>query len=749
MAGVTIESVLERISQGHLDCPICSNRFKQPKILECLHSFCTHCLEDLCQAGDPNSPALVCPTCRKETRLSKDGVSALRNNFPLTALVEEFNKQEELLRVLKAKDKREQCNSKEEVVSKCTDCDHFMCVKCKQTHEQLESTRGYKVVATSDVLTGTRITQETPRSNEHDETRCENHGDLVHFYCNTCDLLICTTCTVLDHCCPEHDFVDISLAEETCKQEVQVLLHEVEHCKREIQDALELTEIALCRLKATASQAVSEITDMANREVDRVRQREIMLKKKVAEIDQERSAQLEKSLVGYCGQLQRADKTVHRIHELLEAGNSLKILSQKQGILSTLKNVAGEHSPPKLDELVFETFDFHAKEVPHTFGQFVLSKWKLRAEFGAEAGKVNSFLMVQEINIFANGDIVTVDADQNKVSVHDSNGHFKYHFGGKADKSEQSLNVPSRISVSHPDNRLFLVDGRVVKVFNSEQAYLYSFTPSMHKMHSEYEAGLYKSTDDTRHTGERTAELSRECTEARSPNRVASANKEMEGASETRPELVAEVGSDLKTEVGCYVGEDVDMRLENVQSQATSDVQPEAPSKCMYCYALSCLAISENIVAIGDEESKMISLHSLDGSLIRTLPANLIEDNLAINDSKELVFTNYQESRLESMDLYGNKVFSVTTTHRGKLVKPTGVCCEGRWSIYLGLGRGTGEIHHYDNEGRKVGCIIQQLCNPLGLALTPASELAVADKNSIKIFQKVKCYTEINHVTYV
>ncbi|XP_033640798.1 tripartite motif-containing 13-like [Asterias rubens] len=63
-SNITAQSVLAEISQDHLECPICSGRFKQPKLLECSHSFCLECLQQLRQ----NSPKAI---ETKETRLKQ------------------------------------------------------------------------------------------------------------------------------------------------------------------------------------------------------------------------------------------------------------------------------------------------------------------------------------------------------------------------------------------------------------------------------------------------------------------------------------------------------------------------------------------------------------------------------------------------------------------------------------------------------------------------------------------------------
>ncbi|XP_038058633.1 tripartite motif-containing protein 5-like [Patiria miniata] len=96
-SAMTAKSVLAKISEGHLECSICSNRFTEPKMLECLHSFCLECLVELKERVNPYSSMLKCPVCRGDTKLKGNNVEELPSDFTLSSLVEEVAKQEELL----------------------------------------------------------------------------------------------------------------------------------------------------------------------------------------------------------------------------------------------------------------------------------------------------------------------------------------------------------------------------------------------------------------------------------------------------------------------------------------------------------------------------------------------------------------------------------------------------------------------------------------------------------------------------
>lgn len=45
-------------------CPVCLDKFRTPKLLPCMHTFCLNpCLTNLV---DPRARSLKCPECRRE-----------------------------------------------------------------------------------------------------------------------------------------------------------------------------------------------------------------------------------------------------------------------------------------------------------------------------------------------------------------------------------------------------------------------------------------------------------------------------------------------------------------------------------------------------------------------------------------------------------------------------------------------------------------------------------------------------------
>ncbi|GCC19289.1 hypothetical protein chiPu_0018305 [Chiloscyllium punctatum] len=77
--------VVRQIDKQFLVCSICLDRYNNPKVLPCLHTFCERCLQNYIP---PQSLTLSCPVCRQTSILPEKGVSALQNNFFITNLME-------------------------------------------------------------------------------------------------------------------------------------------------------------------------------------------------------------------------------------------------------------------------------------------------------------------------------------------------------------------------------------------------------------------------------------------------------------------------------------------------------------------------------------------------------------------------------------------------------------------------------------------------------------------------------------
>lgn len=132
----TMTSAWSQLEQM-LTCAICLDKFKNPRLLPCQHSFCG----DACMDGlvDYARRQIKCPECRAEHRIPYQGVASLPVNVTLIRFLELHSRitGEEPEPVPTFMEKCSVCGEKVDGVQKCSHCDKKVCPECKEAHIDL------------------------------------------------------------------------------------------------------------------------------------------------------------------------------------------------------------------------------------------------------------------------------------------------------------------------------------------------------------------------------------------------------------------------------------------------------------------------------------------------------------------------------------------------------------------------------------------------------------------------------------
>ncbi|KAL7982021.1 hypothetical protein Chor_001078 [Crotalus horridus] len=193
--------VVRQIDKQFLICSICLDRYKNPKVLPCLHTFCERCLQNYIPA---HSLTLSCPVCRQTSILPEKGVSALQNNFFITNLM-----------------------------------------------DVLQRTPDSSIEEAAILETVTAVASGKPLS-------CPNHeGNLMEFYCQSCETAMCQECTVGEHA--EHPTVPLKDVVEQHKASLQTQLDAVNKRLPEIDTALHFISEIIHQLTNQKTSIVDEI----------------------------------------------------------------------------------------------------------------------------------------------------------------------------------------------------------------------------------------------------------------------------------------------------------------------------------------------------------------------------------------------------------------------------------------------------------------------------------------------------------
>ena len=125
-------------------CGICSHLFADPRVLECLHSFCSECLKKILNEHKLHK-SLKCPTCKTLTAVSKGEISALPKDLRKSYEAEVA----QIASKMESKDNIscDQCvdPSSGPAVSFCVSCSEFLCNACTKHHKMWRKTLNHDV----------------------------------------------------------------------------------------------------------------------------------------------------------------------------------------------------------------------------------------------------------------------------------------------------------------------------------------------------------------------------------------------------------------------------------------------------------------------------------------------------------------------------------------------------------------------------------------------------------------------------
>ncbi|KAL5497382.1 hypothetical protein EMCRGX_G013847 [Ephydatia muelleri] len=181
-------------SPPHIKCQLCCKRYKEPRILPCLHSFCEQCLhKEIERSGTKQN--MQCPICQRSITIPEGGVNAIPH---LGFEVEVAGYMSKI-----GSDGEKSCDACIEgctgpAVVFCCTCAHFLCKLCHDKHKRYKILYHHQIVGLdheSLKLLPSIMESITKRLCSQPDHEKEE----LQFYCETCQLLVCRDCTLVFH----------------------------------------------------------------------------------------------------------------------------------------------------------------------------------------------------------------------------------------------------------------------------------------------------------------------------------------------------------------------------------------------------------------------------------------------------------------------------------------------------------------------------------------------------------------------
>ncbi len=251
-----------------LQCMICFESYRSPKMLNCGHTFCSECLVGYFRTYQQQRRSvpgkLPCPTCRELTGLPPSGISGLRNDFKVKKI-------EEMFRTVNLSKYRgtsfmcDSCRSQKKSISAkmyCTGCNMNYCDSCLRRHSKNPLFKKHQLVDKSKA--------------ESEGLACKSHpGEQGKFFCRTCEMVVCTLCCMNGH--EDHSIKEMDEVFRQHQQDILNLKNVVERKLKALKKrASDLETLRQANL-SSCQQAEIDIKERAKQTVDIIRKHEAEL----------------------------------------------------------------------------------------------------------------------------------------------------------------------------------------------------------------------------------------------------------------------------------------------------------------------------------------------------------------------------------------------------------------------------------------------------------------------------------------
>ncbi|XP_022291652.2 uncharacterized protein LOC111102980 [Crassostrea virginica] len=190
-----------------LICGICEGRLTDPRILDCLHSFCKECLV-IKQEQAAIKDNVVCQLCQQSTDLPDQSPDSLTRNVFVTNIgrVDEIVNSNRSFYCSFCDDQ----GKTESASSRCLTCGDWLCLVCAGRHCGTTITKRHKVVTIDDIRVNSEHLNELRKLLE---IKCHSHDERIIQFCTQCNKPICLECISSDHkhhnSMPLEDAVDL------------------------------------------------------------------------------------------------------------------------------------------------------------------------------------------------------------------------------------------------------------------------------------------------------------------------------------------------------------------------------------------------------------------------------------------------------------------------------------------------------------------------------------------------------------
>ncbi|XP_059809602.1 E3 ubiquitin-protein ligase TRIM56-like [Hypanus sabinus] len=333
-------AITDQIENDILNCKICFNRFNQPKMLPCAHTYCFDCLENMVRGNRK----IRCPECREEADVS-GGVSKLKTNFQINSLLDIFKGQES---------EEAACSpcaivgkSRTSAAAQCQTCCVHLCLSCKVKHTA--GNPGHVLTSLPGFSSGPCEAEVAMQKKVY----CQQHPRaLVDYFCTSCNSAICASCSSYSHA--QHKRVPVAKTVATTKPMVTKLVGRLRTELQSLARQDDSLNDAVNKLKATECSLMSMIESTLTEVINNLIKQGDGIKVTVADYVRKQEELYKNAKTELHHQIKKAEETREFAERILQSGQAREIVCLQSIVeehinaIQALKAAREEKNSPSL-----------------------------------------------------------------------------------------------------------------------------------------------------------------------------------------------------------------------------------------------------------------------------------------------------------------------------------------------------------------------------------------------------------------
>ncbi|XP_066265862.1 tripartite motif-containing protein 3-like [Branchiostoma lanceolatum] len=353
---------LQEFDEKFLTCDVCQNIFNNPRVLPCLHTFCSRCLE----VWRKRKNQFTCPTCRHQVSLQGTDVTSLPLNFYINNLLDfrALQKSEE------SHNHCQMCESAARVEGTCADCRYLLCKNCITAHGNIPALKDHYII-TLDDLKNPSSRQKYTRAQY-----CPKHTDQrLIYYCLPCTKLVCQTCTTTVHRPGiDHDPQEVGEVAQKFKADLEILAGKAQQTADNLKKTDSTVSMELTTITANCDREEKKIQEHFEQLRAKLDQEEQEMRDKLKVMEETQKEPLLKEKEGLEETLRSTEEGLQSCTDVLARGNDVEILTLRQQLENRLKSLTATKISHKALE---KCISFHPSADMSTFNPGSLSLFKI------------------------------------------------------------------------------------------------------------------------------------------------------------------------------------------------------------------------------------------------------------------------------------------------------------------------------------------------------------------------------------